>query len=545
MCPTYGKLGDKTIKCESFEDSNISDAESEANKETSMLLTMERMWNWPETFAVDDGWQDFRSEILLVDTTQVFKEDNHLVMNEHLVVQTNETLDYTMTETRKEHQSIAFKSNNETSEESSVQFEMLQQSAEIITVQQHVQQRKQFGATTLYASNLLIEEGNKCFEIVKSYGFVNEQPFALQEDWNEEALYQKLCHVAIKYDKPVNDDTKGETKPMNATFGKKPDFDFNVSIVDETLPSNNNVWNPWTGNGNSGMDAVAQANSFDGTQLSNGLRKQPKKRTWKFEINWNLIHGVEETGQLNENGIKDDTLWLHEFTDNSSVTRTEMCSLKVPTTASWSSGSCNGPATPFKTIWTQYGFFGKLKVFDDHSEPNRNPDVKKSEFCGETSSVTFFKQNGKRNSKAWQLLRENSDVATNNYVSVRKKQNVAQRLSSKYKSLPIRCTENAEHKGKMYSCRNVEMSLHLLIMMMDDSTTIQEEQIQNRIMERLENERSLTYLPHGQSTLKMKCLANQILGKWLEIFSTYLRIYSLDVEVTMEVELNQNWNLSQ
>ena len=101
------------------------------------------------------------------------------------------------------------------------------------------------------------------------------------------------------------------------------------------------------------------------------------------------------------------------------------------------------------------------------------------------------------------------------------------------------CAENIEHKVKNFSRRNVEYSPYLLIMMIDDSTTLQEEQIQNRIMERSENELVLTYLPRGQSIVLRKGAAEQILGNWLEIFSTYLEIYSLDVEVIMEVELNE------
>ena len=39
--------------------------------------------------------------------------------------------------------------------------------------------------------------------------------------------------------------------------------------------------------------------------------------------------------------------------------------------------------------------------------------------------------------------------------------------------------------------------------------------------------------------LMMNCVAEQILGNWLEILSTYLEIYSLDVEVNTEAELNE------
>ena len=155
-------------------------------------------------------------------------------------------------------------------------------------------------------------------------------------------MYQTLCHVAVKHDKPVEGNAKGETRTMNAPFGKKTDFDFEVSLVEETIPSNNIVRNPWIGSGNSEMDAVSQANDTDKTQLSNGHRKQLEKRTWKIETTSNLTREMEERAHLNENGKQNDTVWLRAFRGKSSVTRTQACSLNVPTAASWSNGTCNG-----------------------------------------------------------------------------------------------------------------------------------------------------------------------------------------------------------
>ena len=243
----HGKLQDKTIKREALEDSNMTNAESDANKETSKRLTAEWMRNWPEIFVVDDGWQDFHSETLLVDTEQVLEEEIHLVMSEHLVVQTEETLDYRMTETRKEHRSSAFASNNETSEELSVQLELLQEMAEVSTVLQKVQQGKLFQVTVFYDITLLLEERNKCYEFVKCYDFVNEQRYTLPEELNEIVMYRKLCHVAMKHDKPAKGNAKIETQIVNATFGKKTDFDFNESLLEETILSHRNVWNHWIG----------------------------------------------------------------------------------------------------------------------------------------------------------------------------------------------------------------------------------------------------------------------------------------------------------
>ena len=389
-----------------------------------------------------------------------------------------------------------------------------------------------------YDSNLLLEGGNKCYEFVKSYDFVNEQRYTLPEDLNEIVMHRKQCHVAMKHDKPAKDHAKYETQIVNATFGKKSDFDFNESLLEETIPSHSSIWNPWNGNGTSGMVAVAQANVIDKTQLSNGHRKQLKKRSWKIEHNWKLMQEMAEGAQLNVNGTpQDEPLWLHDLRDNLSVTRMQIRPLKIPTATSCSNGSCNGPAAPFKTMWVQYGRFGKLEVSHDLWEPVRNPDEKNMKFCGERSSVTLYKQKRKRNSTALQLLGENTNVATENDVSVSKELNVVQRLTSKHKSIPIGYTENIEHKGKNFSRRNIGNSLYPLIMMLDDSTAFHEEQIQNRIMERSENELVLAYLPRGQSILMRKCVAEQIFGNWLEIISTYKEIDSLDVKIILEVEL--------
>ena len=319
--------------------------------------------------------------------------------------------------------------------------------AEVSTVLQKVQQGKLFQVTMFYSVTLLLEEGNKYLELNKSYDFVNEQRYTLPEYLNGKATYQKQCHVAMKDDKAVESNAKCERQTMNATFGKKKDFDSKVNLVEETIPSNSNVWNPWIGNGNSGMDTVTHANGIDKTQLSKGHRKQSKKRTWTIEHLSNVIHGMAEGAQLNVNGTpQHEPLWLHDLRDNLPVTRMQMCSLKVPTATSWSNRSCNGPAAQFKTMWIQYGRFGKLEVSHDLWEPVRNPDEKKWEFFSDRSSETCYKPKRKRNSIALQLLGENTNVATKNDASVSKELNVVQRLRLKHKSPPIGCKESNEHK---------------------------------------------------------------------------------------------------
>ena len=329
-----------------------------ANQGTSQLITTECIQKLSETFIVDNGRQDVRSETLLVDTKQVLEEDIHLGMSEHSISQTKENLNHTMAETRKEHRFLSFASSKQTLGESSVQHELLQESAEVFTVQQDIQQGKIFEVTMFHDSTPLLEEGNKCFEFDKSYGFVHEQQFALLDDCNEEAMYRKLCHVAAKHDKPVECNAKGETRTMIATFGKKLDFDFKVSLVEETIPSNNNEWNPRIGNGSSGMDAVAQANGMDKTQLSKSHRKRPKKQAWKFEHTSNLLHGMVECVQLTT-GILYAKIVIDEFADERSLMETQLGSSKAQTTTSSENGPFIGPAVSWEEMMMQLQFFGK------------------------------------------------------------------------------------------------------------------------------------------------------------------------------------------
>ena len=327
-----------------------------ANQGTPQLITTECIQKLSETFIVDNGRQDVRSETLLVDTKQVLEEDIHLGMSEHSISQTKENLNHTMAETRKEHRFLSFASSKQSSEELNVKLELLQESAENTAVQQDIQQGKIFEVTMFHDSTLLLEEGNKCFEFDESYGFVHEQQFALLDDCNEEAMYRKLCHVAAKHDEPVECNAKSETRTMIATFGKKFDFDFKVSLVEETIPSNNNEWNPRIGNGNSGMDAVAQANGMDKTQLSKGHRKRPKKQARKFEHTSNLLHGMVECVQLTT-GILYAKIVIDKFADEISLKETQLGSSKAQTTTSSENGPFIGPAVSWEEMMMQLQFF--------------------------------------------------------------------------------------------------------------------------------------------------------------------------------------------
>ena len=182
-----------------------------AKKGTLKPLTAECIQNWSEAIVVKNvGKTSVQKPSSWIPYKIWKKRFTWSGVSIRSGVQTQENLNYTTTETHKEHRSLAIATSKQTSEELNANLELLP--AFTTTVLQHVEHGELFRETGFCASNLLLQEGNKFFELVKSYGFVHEQQFALQDDWNEDAMYEKLCHVAMKHDKPVEGNVKSETK---------------------------------------------------------------------------------------------------------------------------------------------------------------------------------------------------------------------------------------------------------------------------------------------------------------------------------------------
>ena len=61
----------------------------------------------------------------------------------------------------------------------------------------------------------------------------------------------------MEHDSHFKANTKTDIQVLKAPFGKKTVFDFEVSLVEETIPKDGNLLNHWIGNDNSGIDVVA------------------------------------------------------------------------------------------------------------------------------------------------------------------------------------------------------------------------------------------------------------------------------------------------
>ena len=129
------------------------------------------------------------------------------------------------------------------------------------------------------------------------------------------------------------------TKSVSVSFGRKHDADLNEKLLDKIIPNDSENCINWLGNGNSGMDAVAQANPNVHIQLSTGHSKQFEKRAGKFEHSSYLLDEMDEMVQLNQDGILEAKNSTVQVAGEISLMETRMGSSKAQTTTS----SENGP----------------------------------------------------------------------------------------------------------------------------------------------------------------------------------------------------------
>ena len=143
------------------------------------------------------------------------------------------------------------------------------------------------------------------------------------------------------------------------SFGRQHDVDLNEKLLDKGIPNDSENCINWLGNGNSGMDAVAQANPKVYTQLSTCYSKQFQKGACKFEHSSNRLHGMIESVQLIPTGILHADYKANEFADEISLMETQMGSLKVRTATKSKIEPCIGPAALWEEVMMQRDSFGK------------------------------------------------------------------------------------------------------------------------------------------------------------------------------------------
>ena len=321
----------------------------EANKKTSQDIVV-----------VERDWQEVSTKTLLVEIKQVCQEEMQLVAGDHNMLKQEEKKEFLITEGRNEHERVAITSNFQTSEKNCVTLDLLKQNIGVASVQQLVKEKysTQLQAMNVTVNTLTLEEGKRCSQLDREIGFVNECQIELHEVPRGKAIYRRPFVGLLEQDKPAEENASNETKSVNVLFGRKHDVGLNEKLLDKIIPNDSENCNNWLGNGNSGMDAVAQANPNVYTKLSSGHDKQFEKRAWKFEHSLYLLDGMVESVQLTT-GILYAKIVIDEFADEISLMETRLGSSKAQTTTSSENGPFIGPAVSWEEMMMQLEFFGK------------------------------------------------------------------------------------------------------------------------------------------------------------------------------------------
>ena len=166
----------------------------------------------------------------------------------------------------------------------------------------------------------------------------------------------------LECNQPSKDNASDGTKAVKMSFWRKHDVEWLEKLLGKIIPNDSENCNNWLGNGNSGIDTVAQANpiAYTKPKLSNGHLKQFEKRAWKFETISFRLHGINESAQLNPNGILHANVKADAFADEISLMATRMGSLKARTTTSSKIGPYIGPAALWEDVMMQRESFWKM-----------------------------------------------------------------------------------------------------------------------------------------------------------------------------------------
>ena len=326
-------------------------------------MSKENTENSPDIFVVKRNWQEVSTKPLLLEIKQIWKDEMHLAVSDHMTVEQDKNMGFSTVEEKNEHESFAIKSNLRTLEEFTVMLELVKQNTAVASVRQHVKEKQptQMQAVKLAVNTLTLEEGRKCSQLEKIVGFVKECQIELHDDSRGKPIYQRHSSDLLEHNQPSKDNASDGTKAVKMSFWRKHDVELKENLLDKIIPNDSENSNNWLGNGNSGMDAVAQANPNVPPQLNTGHSKLFEKRAWKFEPILIRLHGTNESAQLNTNGILHANMKADEFASEISLMETRMGSSKEQTTTSSESGPFIGPAVSREEMMMQLQFFGKWK----------------------------------------------------------------------------------------------------------------------------------------------------------------------------------------
>ena len=321
-------------------------------------MSKENTENSPDIFVVERNWQEVSTKPLLLENKQVWQDEMHLAVSDHMIVEQDKNKGFSIVEEKNEHESFAIKSNLQTLEDFTVMLDLVKQNMDVASVRQHVKEKQstQKQAIKLAVNTLTLEEGRKCSQMNKMVEFVKECQVELHGYSRGKAMYRRHSSNLSERNQSYKANASDRAKAVKMSFWRKHDVELKEKLLDKIVPNDSENCNNWLGNGNSGMDAVAKANPIVHTQLSTGHSKQFEKRAWKFEPISIRLHGMNESAQLNTNGILHANMKADDITSEISLMETRMGSSKARTATSCKIEPCIGPAASWEVMMRQDSF---------------------------------------------------------------------------------------------------------------------------------------------------------------------------------------------
>ena len=91
---------------------------------------------------MERNWQEVSTKPLLLEIKQVWQDEMHLAVGDHVVAKQDKNMGFSFTEEKIGHESFAIKSNIRTLEEFSVKFDLLKENLDVASVRQHVEEKQ-------------------------------------------------------------------------------------------------------------------------------------------------------------------------------------------------------------------------------------------------------------------------------------------------------------------------------------------------------------------------------------------------------------------
>ena len=105
-------------------------------------MSKEYSENSPNIFVVERNWQDVSTKSLHLEIKQIWQDEMHLAVGDHVVVKQDKNMGFSFTEENNGHESFAIKSNIRILEEFIVKLDLLKENMNVASVRQHVKEKQ-------------------------------------------------------------------------------------------------------------------------------------------------------------------------------------------------------------------------------------------------------------------------------------------------------------------------------------------------------------------------------------------------------------------